>query len=183
MHAGRAARATGDPLRTPGANVDPVSETFVTITTGLDYSMLVVTAQADAAPAGCLVGFSTQTSIDPPRYLACLSDKNRTLRVAMRAQTLGVHFLSDEQRELARLFGSETTDEIDTFSRCGWHPGPSGTPILDDCRRWFVGRILWRRKLGDHIGFLLDPIAAHAEGSAPTLLFSQVSHLDPGHAP
>jgi flavin reductase (DIM6/NTAB) family NADH-FMN oxidoreductase RutF len=163
--------------------MDRVSETFETITTGLDYSMLVATAQADAAPAACLVGFSTQTSIGPPRYLVCLADKNRTLRVAMRARTLGVHFLSDEQLGLARLFGSETTDEIDTFSRCRWHPDRSGTPILDDCSRWFVGQILWRRKLGDHIGFLLEPIAAHAEGSARALLFSHVSRLGPGHAP
>jgi flavin reductase (DIM6/NTAB) family NADH-FMN oxidoreductase RutF len=163
--------------------MDGVSETFVTITTALDYSILVVTARADAAPAGCLVGFSTQTSIDPPRYLACLSDKNRTLRVAMRAHTLGVHLLNDQQLRLARLFGSETTDEIDSFSHCRWHPGPSGTPILDDCGRWFVGRILWRRKLGDHIGFLLEPIAAQLDESCRPLLFSQVSHLEPGHAP
>jgi flavin reductase (DIM6/NTAB) family NADH-FMN oxidoreductase RutF len=163
--------------------MDRVSETFESITTGLDYSMVVVTAQAETDPAGCLVGFSTQTGIDPPRYLVCLSDKNRTLRVAMQTDTLGVHFLSDEQLGLARLFGSETTDETNTFSRCHWHSDPSGTPILDDCSRWFVGRILWRRELGDHIGFLLEPIAAHAGESAPPLLYSQVSHLDPGHAP
>jgi flavin reductase (DIM6/NTAB) family NADH-FMN oxidoreductase RutF len=163
--------------------MDHVGETFVTITTGLDYSMLVVTAQADAGPTGCLVGFSTQSSIDPPRFLVCLSDKNRTLRVAMRTETLGVHFLSDEQLDLARLFGAETTDEADTFSRCRWHPDQSGTPILDDCGRWFVGRILWRRQLGDHVGFLLEPVAADAAGSEPPLLFSQVRDLDPGHEP
>lgn len=160
-----------------------VSETFESITTGVDYSMVVVTAQAGTEPAGCLVGFSTQTSIDPPRYLVCLSDKNRTLRVAMQTEALGVHFLSDEQLGLARLFGSETTDETNTFSRCRWHPDPSGPPILDDCNRWFVGRILWRRMLGDHIGFLLEPIVAHTDGSSRSLLFSEVSHLDPGHAP
>jgi flavin reductase (DIM6/NTAB) family NADH-FMN oxidoreductase RutF len=69
------------------------------------------------------------------------------------------------------------------FSRCRWHLDPSGAPILDDCGRWFVSRILWRRELGDHVGFLLEPIAAHAEGSARSLLFSQVRHLDPGHDP
>jgi flavin reductase (DIM6/NTAB) family NADH-FMN oxidoreductase RutF len=160
-----------------------VTDTFATITSGLDYPMLVVTAQANAGPAGCLVGFSTQSSIDPPRYLVCLSDKNRTLRAAMRTRTLGVHFLSDEQFGLAQLFGSETTDETDTFSCCRWHPDPSGTPILDDCGRWFVGRIVWRRRLGDHVGFLLEPVAATADGSARSLRFSQVSQLDPGHDP
>jgi flavin reductase (DIM6/NTAB) family NADH-FMN oxidoreductase RutF len=163
--------------------VDAVTEAFVSITTGLDYSMLIATADADTGPAGCLVGFSTQTSIDPARYLVCLSDKNRTLRVALRTEMLGVHFLNNEQLGLARLFGSETTDETDTFSRCRWHPGPSGTPILDDCDRWFVGRILWRRRLGDHVGFLLEPVAARAGEPTRPLLFSQVSQLEPGHDP
>jgi flavin reductase (DIM6/NTAB) family NADH-FMN oxidoreductase RutF len=62
--------------------MDHVGETFLTITTGLDYTMVVVTAQADAGPAGCLVGFSTQSSIDPPRFLVCLSD--RTARCGLR---------------------------------------------------------------------------------------------------
>ena len=32
----------------------------------LDYPMLVVTAEADGERAGCLVGFATQCSIQPP---------------------------------------------------------------------------------------------------------------------
>ena len=69
--------------------MDQVEETFIKIAAGLDYLMLVVTAAGDEGPAGCLVGFSTQCSIRPPRYLVCLSDKNRTERVASRAAVLG----------------------------------------------------------------------------------------------
>ncbi|MDQ6605156.1 MAG: flavin reductase family protein, partial [Actinomycetota bacterium] len=92
-------------------------------------------------------------------------------------------FLEAGAMELARLFGEETTDEADTFSRCRWHLGPSRVPILDDCGRWFVGRILERRPLGDHLGFLLEPIAAHSERVEEGLFFRQVKDLDPGHQP
>jgi hypothetical protein len=46
---------------------------------GLDYPMFVVTTVAAGQRAGCLVGFTTQASIDPPRLLVCLSVENHTL--------------------------------------------------------------------------------------------------------
>lgn len=159
-------------------------QTFIEITTGLDYAMCVVTARSDAGPAGCLVGFSTQCSIHPARYLVCLSDKNRTERVAAASEMLAVHFLAAGDRELARRFGEETTDESDTFSRCRWHEGPSGVPILDGCGHWFAGRVLERRPFGDHVGYVLEPVAAHSDGRRWTgLFFSDVKDLDPGHDP
>jgi hypothetical protein len=66
--------------------VDSVQETFTKITSGLDSPMLVSTARADGGPAGCLVGFSTRCSVQPPRYLVCLSDKNRTDNIALRLE-------------------------------------------------------------------------------------------------
>jgi flavin reductase (DIM6/NTAB) family NADH-FMN oxidoreductase RutF len=158
-------------------------ETFVELAAGLDYLMIVVTATGEAGPAGCLVGFSTQCSVDPPRYLVCLSDKNRTERVASQASVLAVHFLGAGDVELARLFGGETTDETDKFAHCDWTPGPDGVPILDSCGRWFAGRVLERSNLGDHIGFLLAPIAAQNAGEPDALWFQQVKDLEPGHEP
>jgi flavin reductase (DIM6/NTAB) family NADH-FMN oxidoreductase RutF len=163
--------------------VENVEKTFAGMVSGLDYPMVVVTAQSGDGPAGCLVGFATQCSIHPPRYLVCLSDKNRTERVASRVKALAVHFLAADDLELARAFGGQTTDEADTFARCRWHSGPRDAPILDGCARWFVGAILERRPLGDHVAYLLEPIAAHDSGPRPGLTFQQVNDLEPGHKP
>src|SRR5919106_332536 len=100
--------------------------------------MFIVTVAAGGERAGCLVGFATQCSIDPPRFLICLSDKNRTFRVARDADLLIVHLVPQEADDLAELFGSETGDEIDKFARCGWSPGPGGAPVLDACGNWFA---------------------------------------------
>lgn len=166
-----------------GDALDDTEEVFVEIAAGLDYLMLVVTAMGDAGPAGCLVGFSTQCSIHPPRYLVCLSDKNRTARVAAQADVLAVHFLRADAMELAHLFGEETTDETDTFARCDWQPGPSGVPILNACSRWFAGRIVESWILGDHVGYLLEPILAQSDADEPGMYYQNVKHLDPGHEP
>lgn len=147
---------------------------------GLDYPMFVVTAAHDGQRAGCLVGFATQTSIDPPRLLVCLSVANHTQDVAQGTAALAVHLLGPDQHELAALFGSTTGDEIDKFARCRWRPGWGGVPLLTDCPRWMVGLILDRITLGDHVGFLLAPTATQSEGG-PVLTFQQARGLSPGH--
>jgi flavin reductase (DIM6/NTAB) family NADH-FMN oxidoreductase RutF len=161
--------------------VSSPQEIFIELTGRLDYPMLLVTTVADGERAGCLVGFSTQCSIDPPRYITCLSDKNRTQHVASRAEALAVHFPPADALELAELFGSETGDDVDKFSRCRWHAGPLGMPIIDECRRWFVGAILERRTLGDHVVFVLEVVAARNDDDGDHLTFSDVKHLEPGH--
>jgi flavin reductase (DIM6/NTAB) family NADH-FMN oxidoreductase RutF len=143
--------------------------------------MLLVTTASEDERAGCLVGFSTQCSIDPARFIVCLSDKNRTTRIASEAQGLAVHFPPADARDLAELFGAETSDEIDKFARCAWHTGPLGLPILDACRRWFAGAIEQRRRVGDHIAFVLEPVQARDDGSHDTLRFSDVRQMEPGH--
>jgi flavin reductase (DIM6/NTAB) family NADH-FMN oxidoreductase RutF len=147
----------------------------------LDYPMLIVTTRASGELGGCLVGFSTQCSIDPARFLVCLSNKNRTYRLAQRASALAVHFIPSEEIELASLFGGETGDETDKFSRCQWHSGPEEMPILEECPRWFVGRIVERQALGDHDAFVLEPVAASEGHDEKSLGFEQVKTLEPGH--
>jgi flavin reductase (DIM6/NTAB) family NADH-FMN oxidoreductase RutF len=80
------------------------------------------------------------------------------------------------------VFGSETGDRTDKFAHCAWHPGPHGLPILDDAAGWFAGAVLSRFDLGDHVGFLLEPIAGSAPDRFEQLVaFSDVRDLEPGH--
>jgi flavin reductase (DIM6/NTAB) family NADH-FMN oxidoreductase RutF len=156
-------------------------DAFGKLVGGLDYSMFIVTARAGVEQSGCLVGFGCQSSIDPPRFLVCLSRKNRTCRVAASADVLAVHFVPRQAEALARLFGGVTGDDADKFASCAWQPGPGGPPILQQCRNWFAGRVLERLDLGDHVGFLLEPIAAHWQPGESYLTFDQVKKIEPGH--
>src|SRR5204863_10094126 len=117
----------------------------------------IATACADGRRAGCLVGFATQVSIDPERFLVCISRANATFPVAMAAKRLGVHGVTEGERGLAELFGGETGDEVDKFARCRVTPADDGTPILSDSPAWFLGRVVDRIDLGDHVGCVLEP--------------------------
>jgi flavin reductase (DIM6/NTAB) family NADH-FMN oxidoreductase RutF len=158
--------------------------TFTSLMSELDYPMYIATTvSGDGERAGCMIGFATQISITPPRFLAGLSVKNRTFRVAQRAEHLGVHFIPSDGAALAELFGSETGDEIDKFARCAWHEGPGGVPILDDLPNWFVGRIVDRVVGGDHHALILEPIAAERDAEEEELTFHRAKRMEPGHAP
>jgi flavin reductase (DIM6/NTAB) family NADH-FMN oxidoreductase RutF len=166
--------------------VTEAGRTFDELVSRLDYPMFVVTTYDGTTRAGCLVGFATQCSIDPPRFLVCISKRNHTHRVVATANTLAVHVLRAEQRETAALFGGTTGDEVDKFARVGWTEGPDGVPVLDECAGWFAGRILDRYDLGDHTGLLLRPVAGDVPDAMPAdparlLRFAHVRDLEPGH--
>jgi flavin reductase (DIM6/NTAB) family NADH-FMN oxidoreductase RutF len=147
----------------------------------LDYPMFIVTVAAGGERSGCLVGFTTQCSIDPPRFLVCISRENHTFRVAHAAESMVVHLVPGEADALANLFGGETGDEIDKFERCDWHPGPDGTPVLAQCGNWFAARILERIPMGDHDGFLLDPFQAESDDGEQPFTFHRARRIEPGH--
>lgn len=163
------------------ASLSHVTEGFDELMAELDPPMFIVTAAVGGERAGCLVGFATQTSIHPQRFLACLSRANRTTRVAAGATHLGVHVVPAGEERLARLFGGETGDEVDKFARCAWREGPHGVPLLDDCANRFVGRVLERLDVGDHVGHLVEPVAADHGAAGPELTFHRARRIEPGH--
>jgi len=153
---------------------------FEALVDRLDYPMLIVTAAAGGERSGCLVGFGTQCSLDPPRYLVCISEANHTRSVAARSEHLAVHVLDRADHELAVLFGEQTGDEVDKFAACSWRD-VRGAPVLTDTKAWFVGRVLERVPLGDHVGHLLEPVEGQVRGRLNQLSFQQVKSMTPGH--
>jgi flavin reductase (DIM6/NTAB) family NADH-FMN oxidoreductase RutF len=156
---------------------------FERLVASLDYPMFVVTAASGTERAGCLVGFTTQCSIDPPRYVVCLSERNRTTEIAQSSAILGVHLLRADDEPLARLFGEATGDDIDKFEQCSWRAGPYTTPILRGTD-WFVGKVRERTSVGDHILHVLDVVESGSEATDSVQFGSQAAReLEPGHAP
>lgn len=161
---------------------DGGAASFESLVALLDYPMFVVTTAADGHMSGCLVGFTSQTSINPPRFMVGLSRKNHTFTVAKDADYLAMHLLPRSEKALAELFGEKTGDSADKFAECAWHTGPEGMPILEAAAAWFVGKIIGRFDLGDHVGHLVEPVAGSAPDHLGDLItFSDVRDLEPGH--
>lgn len=149
----------------------------------LDPDMCVVTAVAGGERAGCLVGFASQCSIQPVRFVVWLSEVNHTFRVARDAEVLAVHLLAREQQGLAELFGGRTGDRTDKFAGLRLREAYGGAVVLEDAPAWFVGRIVTRAGGGDHIGFVLDPVEWGGDEAyeGPLLRLSGARTIEPGH--
>jgi len=157
------------------------TEPFEAIMGGLELPSYVVTTAAGGERAGCLVGFATRCSIDPPRFGVWLSKLNRTYRVAQAGNTLVVHLLRAGDGDLAQRFGGDTGDEVDKFTDIDWHPGPDECPVIERLD-WFAGSIVDRVDTGDHVAFVVAPHGGRCGRSTTDQLpSSDVGDIEAGH--
>lgn len=166
-----------------------LADRFDQLVARLDAGMVVVTVAAGDERDGCLVGFHSQASIDPRRYVVWLSRANRTFRLASSeaATHLAVHVLSASDPDLAERFGGQTADDpgVDKLADLPWTAGPGGVPLVDALPERLVGRIVAQAPVagGDHVAFVLEPVLAEAAAGAtePPLRLHQATDIDPGH--
>jgi flavin reductase (DIM6/NTAB) family NADH-FMN oxidoreductase RutF len=155
---------------------------FTAIVTGLDAPLIVVTAAMGEERAGCLVGFHTQSSIQPQRYSVWLSKANHTYRVASRATHLGIHFLTHADLALAERFGTLSGDTTDKFAGLPTERGKHEVPVLLDCPNRLVVRCTTLLDDGgDHVCVVTEPVEALTTGPFLPLRLAQAAHLTPGH--
>jgi flavin reductase (DIM6/NTAB) family NADH-FMN oxidoreductase RutF len=141
-----------------GTSTGATTNAFDCIVEHLDYPMFVVGAASDGEVDACLVGFTTQCSIDPPRFAVFLSKNNRTYELASAADVLVVHRLRADQHDVAEHFGAiSEKDDPGKLDEWPWRPGPGGAPVIDGCD-WFAGRVEGRFDGGDHVAFVLAPV-------------------------
>ena len=148
----------------------------------VDYPYYIATVRSpDGDMSGCLVGFVTQCSIDPPNFLVCISKVNHTLGVAERSPSMGLHLLGADQVALARVFGEETGDVVDKFAAVDWRLGTTGAPLLVDSAVSLEGHVLGHFSVGDHEAFLLRGVRAVRGGHRGLLTHRGSPPLTPGH--
>jgi flavin reductase (DIM6/NTAB) family NADH-FMN oxidoreductase RutF len=100
----------------------------------------------------------------------------------VHARSFAVHFLSQDDEPLARLFGTTSGDDADKFGQCAWEEGAGGVPLLTHCPNRFVAeRVALLDEGSDHVCLVLQPTSAWSQAPFRPLHLSQVEHLQPGH--
>nr|WP_255668882.1 flavin reductase family protein [Aeromicrobium duanguangcaii] len=150
--------------------------------TSIDAPLVVVTTAAEGERAGCLVGFHAQSSIDSAHYCVWLSKANHTYRMALRATHFAVHFLTEDDLELAEIFGTQCSAETDKFANLAVDTDETGVPLLDACpNRIVLERIAALDDGGDHVCMTTRVVSAHSGGRFTPLRVSDAEDLEPGH--
>ncbi len=171
-------------MRPAGEEKAAIDHAMAAFTNRVENSLFVVTT--GTAPddiSGCLAGFVTQCSIEPPRFLICISKVNHTYFVAERAESVVLHLLGRAQTDLASLFGEQTGDTYDKFDDCRWHPGITRAPVLEECAAWVEGLIMQRFDVGDHQALLMRPQAGGGGPCEGVLTNRTLPSMRPGHPP
>jgi flavin reductase (DIM6/NTAB) family NADH-FMN oxidoreductase RutF len=151
-------------------------------TSRADYALHVVTTTSnEGEQSGCVVGFVTQCSIVPPRFLVCISKVNHTYFTTERSDAVGLHLIGHDQLDVASLFAEESGDVVDKFSRCEWHAGVTGSPVLSECAAWLECKILYRWSVGDHQALLVYPVAGGSGVHQDVMTFRDSPDLEPAH--
>jgi flavin reductase (DIM6/NTAB) family NADH-FMN oxidoreductase RutF len=157
-------------------------DAFDSLMASLDAPMAVVTTAVAGERAGCLIGFHAQSAIEPERYCVWLSKANHTYRLALRSTHLAVHFLTQDDLDLAEHFGTQSGDDVDKFESLTIHEGVDGVPLLEQCpHRLVLTRIALLDEGGDHVCLTAERVDATTSGAFTPLRLSQVDHLVPGH--
>ncbi|QIX27123.1 flavin reductase [Nocardioides sp. JQ2195] len=159
-----------------------MDDAFDRLMAAVDPALVVVTTAVEGVRAGCLVGFHSQSSIDPEHYCFWLSKANHTYRVGLRATHFGLHFLPAHRRDLAERFGTVTGEDADKFAGLEVTSHEHGVPLLADCpNRMVLERISLLDVGGDHVNLATRVLHAEHGGEFTPLRVSDAAGLEPGH--
>jgi flavin reductase (DIM6/NTAB) family NADH-FMN oxidoreductase RutF len=113
---------------------------------------IITTRTAEARPVGLTCNSFSSVSLDPPLVLFSLRKASSLLDTFVGAGTFAINILSQSQDQLSGRFASSRI--ADKFEGVAWHPGPLGTPLIDDCLASFECRVHARHGAGDHEIFI-----------------------------
>ncbi len=123
----------------------------------------VLTARGAAGPAGVTITSFTSISARPALVSFALADTSSTWAATKDCEWFGVQLLGAHQSELAARFATPGADRF--APPTGWHTGPHGVPLLDDCLCWLVCSRHHQVRLGDH--HLVVGAVAYAREGVP----------------
>ena len=111
----------------------------------------VITATSSGEHAGLAVGSFASVSLDPPLVGFFANRASSSWPKIEGAGAFCVNILADDQEEVCRRFASKGDDK---FAGLGWHPAPSGAPILAGVLAWIDCSIESVTEAGDHVAVL-----------------------------
>lgn len=137
---------TATPGLTPAAAA-PVPDRFRQVLGHFCTGITVITTIDGDEPAGFTCQSFAALSLEPPLVLFCPTRTSSTWRRIERAGHFAANVLAEDQREVARVFG---TGGHDRFAGLGWSLSPSGAPVLDGVLTWVGATIETVHDGGDH---------------------------------
>ena len=106
----------------------------------LTHGVYIISAEHEGRRGGLAVAWATQVGTD--RILICVGKQSATRELILGSQAFGLSMLAQEQVDVARRFGRQSSRRIDKFQGLGIHTATTGSPLLDDCVAAFDCKVI-----------------------------------------
>jgi flavin reductase (DIM6/NTAB) family NADH-FMN oxidoreductase RutF len=126
----------------------------------------VVTTQDNGTPKGLAVNSYASVSLEPPLVMVCIQKTSSTYPALFAATHLGINILGTEQRATVATFASKAPDK---FAEVDWHPGPSGSPLIDGSPASLEAEIRERFQAKTHTVFICRVRHAEVTEASPII--------------
>jgi 3-hydroxy-9,10-secoandrosta-1,3,5(10)-triene-9,17-dione monooxygenase reductase component len=163
-------------------NADPPSfdaKQFRTVLGHFPTGVTIVTGMHEEQPVGFTIGSFTSVSLDPPLVGFLPMKDSATWEAMAKSGAFCVNVLSRQQADLCWKF-AKSDNEAERYDGVTWHPGPTGSPIIDRAVAWIDCSVEDVYEMGDHY-FVLGRVAAleadadhDGEGPFPLLFFKGI---------
>jgi 3-hydroxy-9,10-secoandrosta-1,3,5(10)-triene-9,17-dione monooxygenase reductase component len=128
----------------------------------------VVSAAPDGRPAGMTIGSFFSVSLEPPLVGFCVGKTSTSWPLIEGAGSFAVNILGAEQAGLSNHFASSAADRFDEVA---WHPGVTGSPLLDGVVAHIECRTEQKVDAGDHLLVIGRVVALTVHAGGAPLLF------------
>lgn len=130
----------------PGMTIDEAR--FRQVLGHFATGVTVVTGDDGEGPVGLSVNSFTSVSLDPPLVAFCVTKASSTWPRIRATGRFTVNILAADQEAVSRRFASPGADR---FAGIGWHPSPSGSPVLGGALAWIDATVEAEHDAGDHV--------------------------------
>jgi flavin reductase (DIM6/NTAB) family NADH-FMN oxidoreductase RutF len=131
----------------------------------------IITMARGGEVRGMTANAVTSVSLDPLLLLICVDKRTITHQFLDEAKAFAVNILAEDQEHVSRALASHDSEDARRLLGHPYHPGQTGSPILDDCAAYLECRITEVFPGGDHSIFIGEVVWGEILREDPPLIF------------
>ncbi|GAA3882379.1 hypothetical protein GCM10022381_25820 [Leifsonia kafniensis] len=127
----------------------------------------VTVTSPDGTPRGLAVNAFSSVSLDPPLLMVTVNATSSTYPWLFAADHLAVNIIASAQTKVIRRFAQSGGDK---FAEIAWHPGITGSPVIDGVAGHFEIAVRYKIPAYTHTIFIGEVVAAEYSDD-PALIY------------
>ena len=136
----------------------------------IPYGLFILTSKNGDDVASGTVNWVTQSSFKPPLVSVAIKADSHPYGVVKASGTFALNVLGTDQQDVAQAFFMTVTPEGNKLGPVTFHPGSTGSPIINESPAYWECRVVEVAEHGDHHVFIGEVVDAGVQGEGQTLL-------------